>query len=61
MSQTPLTDAYLDELVKRMRADAAMNLELPIVSHLQNTGRLENEAASAIESLRLYIALYRNK
>lgn len=42
----------MSDLVERLVKDAAMNLELPVVSHLQKTGALEQEAADEIERLR---------
>lgn len=49
--QARMTRLPLDDLVARLRADAAMNLELPEVSHLQRSGALELEAADEIQRL----------
>lgn len=53
-SDTPRTDAA--SLTMRLRADAAMNLELPDVSHLQHSGQLESDAADHIERLERELA-----
>ena len=43
-------------LVCELRRDAAMNLELPTVSHLHTTGALENRAADAFAPLSVRCA-----
>jgi len=49
-------DMGVEDLVERLQKDAAMNLELPETSHLQNTGRLEIEAAEALLRLQQEIS-----
>jgi hypothetical protein len=39
-----------EECARKLEVDAAMNLELPAISHLQNTGRLELEAACLLHT-----------
>lgn len=46
----------MSDLIERLRADAAMNREIPVKTHLHVTAQIEAEAAEELSRLRARVA-----